>query len=168
MQMLTVQTVPAQVKEYNLDKIIAYAVKKNSNLAEQNLSSLKEEYINFMYLSSIADKPIAVPSDLVDQVFHAHLLHNRDYGKFCELLGKVIFHNPNDDQTTNQHKANTMQNLVNLSIQVFGENVFTIKGGDCSGSQCVSGESVYSSLESDCNVPVSCSASCDGSSDDGD
>ena len=153
MQLLNVQTVPAQITNFNLDKIVAYAIKKNPDLVQQNVESLKQEYINYMFLASVSDKTLAVPSKVVDDIWHAHLLHNKSYEEFCALLGKMIYHNPTSDETTPEQKAQTMQNLIDSSYQFFGGNVF---------------ESIVSFTESDCNYPVNCSSSCDGSSDDGD
>lgn len=54
-----------------------------------------EEYRRFAFLATAAGHPVA-PSDAVDQVWHLHLLHTRDYwGGFCpRVLGAPFHHGP--------------------------------------------------------------------------
>jgi hypothetical protein len=54
-----------------------------------------EEYRRFLYLAVICDHPV-VPSQVVDKVWHLHLLHARCYwNNLCrDLLGRPIYHTP--------------------------------------------------------------------------
>ncbi|MFN6039406.1 MAG: glycine-rich domain-containing protein, partial [Bacteroidota bacterium] len=45
------------------------------------------EYKKFMYLAAIADQ-IVSPSEIVDVVWHQHLVYTNSYNDFCKLAGK--------------------------------------------------------------------------------
>lgn len=51
------------------------------------------EYKKFMYLAATQQKMVS-PSEIVDIVWHQHLLFSHSYQKFCEILGKQIQHIP--------------------------------------------------------------------------
>lgn len=54
-----------------------------------------EEYRRFCFLAVTAEHPVT-PSDAVDQAWHLHLTHTRDYwGRFCpDVLGRALHHGP--------------------------------------------------------------------------
>ncbi|SMC81338.1 hypothetical protein [Moheibacter sediminis] len=79
------------------------------------------EYKKFMYLAATSDSMVS-PSEIVDQVWHEHLVFTKSYQEFCELLGKQIQHIPSTHhkgelQKFKQAKEDT-QVLYN---KVFGE-----------------------------------------------
>jgi hypothetical protein len=51
------------------------------------------EYKKFMYLAATSDFMVS-PSEIVDQVWHEHLIFTQSYTDFCRLLGKTIQHVP--------------------------------------------------------------------------
>lgn len=53
------------------------------------------EYRRFAFLYAISGEPVA-PSDVVDQVWHTHLLYTRNYWDiFCkQVLGRQLHHEP--------------------------------------------------------------------------
>jgi hypothetical protein len=51
------------------------------------------EYKKFMYLAVVSDLMVA-PSEIVDVVWHQHLIFTQSYDDFCTLLGKKIAHIP--------------------------------------------------------------------------
>ncbi len=51
------------------------------------------EYKKFMYLAATSDHMVS-PSEIVDQVWHQHLIFSRSYSDFCSVLGKEIQHIP--------------------------------------------------------------------------
>ena len=46
-----------------------------------------EEYRKFMYLAATADQMVS-PSEIVDHVWHQHLVYTKRYQQFCEIIGK--------------------------------------------------------------------------------
>ncbi|MBO6184734.1 MAG: DUF1399 domain-containing protein [Chryseobacterium sp.] len=51
------------------------------------------EYKKFMYLAAVSDMMVS-PSEIVDTVWHQHLIFTKSYSEFCQILGKQIQHIP--------------------------------------------------------------------------
>ncbi|WP_177763866.1 glycine-rich domain-containing protein [Flavobacterium sp. I3-2] len=51
------------------------------------------EYKKFMYLAATSNVMVS-PSEIVDVVWHQHLIFTKSYQKFCTILGKQIQHIP--------------------------------------------------------------------------
>ena len=51
------------------------------------------EYKKFMYLAAVSDSMVS-PSEVIDVVWHEHLIFTKSYKEFCDLLGKQIQHVP--------------------------------------------------------------------------
>ncbi len=68
-------------------------------LARENYWTLKftkkaiEEYKKFMYLAATTELMVS-PSEIVDLVWHQHLIFTQSYSNFCTLLGKTVQHIP--------------------------------------------------------------------------
>ena len=64
-----------------------------------------QEYRRFLFLAMEAGHPVS-PSDVVDQVWHLHILHTQDYWEvFCpEILGFPFHHQPNRGGEAEQNK----------------------------------------------------------------
>lgn len=59
------------------------------------------EYKKFMYLAAISDEMVS-PSEIVDAVWHQHLIFTKSYTEFCKLLGKRIEHVPSTHNPDNK------------------------------------------------------------------
>jgi len=51
------------------------------------------EYKKFMYLAATSDFMVS-PSEIIDNVWHQHLIFTQSYQEFCNILGKQIQHIP--------------------------------------------------------------------------
>ena len=51
------------------------------------------EYKKFMYLAATSEFMVS-PSEIVDEVWHKHLIFTQSYQEFCGILGKQIQHVP--------------------------------------------------------------------------
>ena len=51
------------------------------------------EYKKFMYLAAVSDMMVS-PSEILDTVWHQHLIFTKSYSEFCTILGKQIQHIP--------------------------------------------------------------------------
>lgn len=52
-----------------------------------------DEYKKFMYLAATVGKMVS-PSEIIDVVWHQHLIFTQSYSDFCQLLGRRIEHIP--------------------------------------------------------------------------
>lgn len=61
------------------------------------------EYKKFMYLAATSDKMVS-PSEVVDIVWHQHLVFTKSYNEFCNLLGRKIEHVPSTHNSKDHKK----------------------------------------------------------------
>jgi len=59
-----------------------------------DIKQLLEEYKKFLVIKVIAKDTQCSPSALIDQVWHAHILHTAKYRDACTALGVFIDHDP--------------------------------------------------------------------------
>lgn len=83
------------IEEYGFETRLAYENKWTHYVTKQAI----EEYKKFMFLASISNQMVS-PSEIIDIVWHQHLLFSKSYEKLCQILGKKIEHIPS---THNPH-----------------------------------------------------------------
>lgn len=88
------------------------------------------EYKKFMYLVSVNDTMLS-PSEIVDIVWHQHLIYSDSYHKFCEILEKQIKHLPSTHNSEETHLFNeAFKNTETKYKEIFGTSgwyLWTIK-----------------------------------------
>ena len=79
------------------------------------------EYKKFMYLAATADAMVS-PSEIVDVVWHQHLIFSQSYNEFCNLIGKRIEHVPSTHNREDYEKFGQAKERTNkLYVNEFGE-----------------------------------------------
>ncbi len=79
------------------------------------------EYKKFMYLAATANTMVS-PSEIVDIVWHQHLIFTKSYNEFCNLLEKKIQHIPSTHNKAEFEKfKNAKDNTTKLYEQEFGK-----------------------------------------------
>lgn len=79
-----------------------------------------QEYKRFMYLVATSDGVRRVPSKAVDHVWHAHMMHSRDYWDvFCAAIGRPIHHTPGGQGAAHLRDYDATRRAY---VEVFGEN----------------------------------------------
>ena len=81
------------------------------------------EYKKFMYLAATSNEMVS-PSEIVDIVWHQHLIFTKSYQKFCMILGKQIQHIPsthNKEDFTKFKKAKELTKI--LYEKTFGNQI---------------------------------------------
>lgn len=61
------------------------------------------EYKKFMFLAAVSDSMVS-PPEIVDIVWHQHLIFTQSYNHFCALLGKKIEHIPSTHNRSDERK----------------------------------------------------------------
>lgn len=82
--------------EGNLE--LAYErIKANlSNKSENFKNSLITNYMLFLEIRN--EHANCSPSDVIDMLWHSHILDTRDYYQYCDAhFGNIVHHNPNDN-----------------------------------------------------------------------
>ena len=75
--------------EYGFSTRLASENYWTANFTEEAIN----EYKKFMYLAAVSDQKVS-PSEIVDKVWHQHLVFSISYNEFCAVLGKRIEHVP--------------------------------------------------------------------------
>ncbi len=79
------------------------------------------EYKKFMYLAATSDFMVS-PSEIVDVVWHQHLIFTQSYSDFCSILGKTIQHVPSTHNKSDFAKfQQAKERTTKLYLQEFGE-----------------------------------------------
>lgn len=82
-----------------------------------------EEYRRYAFLYAVNGRPVA-PSDVVDQVWHLHLLYTRNYWEtFCQdVIGRPLHHEPAAGMAgERQRLGNWYADTLARYRQLFGE-----------------------------------------------
>ena len=125
--------------------ILDYVAKKHPQLIAQ-LPGLVLQYRQYMFLIALGQfKSMSVPSDAVDQIWHAHILHTVHYADFCQnVAGHFVHHNPFGDNTSQMERQGAVKALFQASHTIFGANVFapvllSADCGSCAGCSSCAG-----------------------------
>ena len=79
------------------------------------------EYKKFMYLAATSEMMVS-PSEIVDVVWHQHLVFTQSYSDFCRVLGKQIQHVPSTHSQADAEKFQQAKERTNNRYRsVFGE-----------------------------------------------
>lgn len=79
------------------------------------------EYKKFMYLAATSDFMVS-PSEIVDIVWHEHLIFTQSYQDFCTILDKKIAHIPSTHDKNEKEKfVKAKEKTTNLYESVFGK-----------------------------------------------
>ena len=119
-----------------LERILAYdpdkpgiAMPFSKRLAQENgwthayALAVISEYKRFVYLACISKHEV-VPSDEVDQVWHLHLAHSRDYWlDFCDkVLQRQLHHDPAEGGTSDEAQFTfNYKRTLTLYQTIFGK-----------------------------------------------
>ena len=77
------------------------------------------EYKKFAFLALVSASEIT-PSEQIDEVWHLHILHTRDYGIFAKSCGRFLHHSPGMPSGRPQFNRQYVE-TQKLYQQVFGE-----------------------------------------------
>jgi hypothetical protein len=131
-------TLLEKILNWDLSKIVDFVVIENPTIPESAVRSSEKEYKYFVYLLLLTGESLSIPTKLVDLIWHAHILHTREYVSFCnEVAGGYIHHKPYI--YTDEKFEDNLIKVSELSNLVFGNVVF-----DFSKSQYIPVVNFYS------------------------
>lgn len=128
-------TVPAHIKEYiysvNLDPVVTRLVKIDGWKRKHALAACKQ-YRDFIFLRKKYGHQYELPPSVeMDEVWHAHVLHTKDYFTFCDtIFGEYLHHNPHLEGGT--YTLKDLQQLFEketdrLYLKEFGDHIYAIR-----------------------------------------
>lgn len=84
------------------------------------------EYKKFMYLATTSEFMVS-PSEIVDTVWHQHLIFTQSYSDFCNIIGKQIQHIPSTHNKEEYEKFKlAKERTKTFYSNIFGEQPNTI------------------------------------------
>lgn len=99
------------IEEYGFETRLAYENKWTHHVTKQAI----EEYKKFMFLASISNQMVS-PSEIVDTVWHQHLIFSKSYEKLCQITGKKIEHIPS---THNPHNHSVFKTAKEYTTTLY-------------------------------------------------
>ena len=105
------------IEEYGFETRLAYENKWTHHVTKQAI----EEYKKFMFLASISNQMVS-PSEIVDRVWHQHLIFSKSYERLCQIAGRKIEHIPSTHNPHNHSVFNTAkEHTATLYESYFGQ-----------------------------------------------
>lgn len=99
--------------------------------SEKSALAATQLYRNFLYLKKkYGDEHILPPSYEIDEVWHAHILHTRQYVDFCStLFGGFLHHRPHlaEEASSQMELEKLFETTQQLHCEEFGDYIYAIK-----------------------------------------
>lgn len=111
------------VKGLDLSYLVKRLVTKE-NWIEDEAQEAVRKYKNFLILAcKYPDRIAFVPTEEIDAVWHAHILHTRNYMHDCDqILGKYLHHKPSSGSKEDQERLkNGYIKTAQLYVEEFNE-----------------------------------------------
>ena len=126
MNYIELQEAQKIIYSLNLDPII-YRLSHVYKWSRKDAREAVEQYRNYIFLRKKYFPQDFPPSQDIDEVWHAHILHTKDYINFCQqVFGSYFHHNPGSEDTAvfaEQFERET-QELYNKE---FGDYIYAIR-----------------------------------------
>jgi hypothetical protein len=118
------------IDHWDLSDVKRYVSKK---FPDMDVDLAIKEYRFWMYLLACVSERLFAPNPDMDQVWHAHILHTRDYIHFCnEIKGQYIHHQHVEVDCQSKRR----EQLFLAAEQAFGSVPFRCDLTACSDHFC--------------------------------
>jgi len=110
----------AFISVMSLDKPIKYTVTKHPRL-KKYVNELDFAYRVFLYccvLGCSYNVSLNGPGDVIDEVWHAHILHSEQYQFQCnKIFGSYLHHSPVDGDAEKKEESSALLDLMKFLIK---------------------------------------------------
>lgn len=118
-------------------KSLKFKLMNDNGWTESDYNKAEGEYIRFLTLKMLYPGKSLAPSELIDVVWHAHILNTSAYHEDCnELFGFYLHHIPhleNEKSDTNETLFDETKKLFPI---VFSREMIVSKSARCEGQPC--------------------------------
>jgi hypothetical protein len=112
-------------------------VKRENNWDEETWKLASEEYVRFLTLRQKYPSVTLVPSELVDVVWHAHILNTEQYHADCDrLFGRYLHHVPHLEDDVSEENEQGYLETQRLFQNEFGDSMLAPQAARCQGKPC--------------------------------
>jgi hypothetical protein len=120
----------------NIDNI-AEKAKKENDWSQETWLQAKQEYMRFLTLRKKYPHETLAPSNLMDGVWHIHILNTQQYFTDCDtLFGRYLHHVPHLESEPSEENEETFRTTQALYQREFGEPMVTSSAARCDGKPC--------------------------------
>ncbi len=127
------------IEEVDLGPVVERLVKIDKWNREDAIKASKQ-YRNYLFLRKKYPNEKLPPSKEIDDVWHAHVLHTRDYRHFCKQVfahceDQYLDHDPHLSEAGNiAFLEQLFENTQELYLKEFGHYIYQIRAGTIIGS----------------------------------
>ena len=145
-----------KVRDLDLQRIIWKMAdpEEGKGFTPQMLARAEMDYRRFLHLHILYPGMELVPTKMIDEVWHQHILDTRAYSGDCErIFGHFLHHYPYFGMNGEEDKQNlesSFEKTQNVWIEEFGEPMFELEAVRCEGHACHAPSSCA------CRSPGSC------------
>ena len=129
---------------------VASRTQKRMGWSNSYTTLILKEYLRYLTIAQTHPDIHLVPSELVDEIWHDHILHTKRYMADCQtLFGRYMHHLPETDPVAIAEGSKPdIKKTLELYVEVFGEAAPREIWGVAAGSQectagCKSGSGVW-------------------------
>ena len=121
-------------------KFKLYSKENEEKWTKEKICLAEAEYKNFLMLIKLYPEKLIVPSKIMDEFWHMHILDTEAYRKDCkEIFGHFIDHYPYFGIHGNEDKQNlidSFEETKKLYFKSFGVRISEFESARCEGKPC--------------------------------
>lgn len=112
-----------EIDKFDLSMVMRRFKQKNPDL---DADYAEDQYKLFMYLCCVDTSGyLPVPNNLIDEVWHNHLMFTKEYNEFCrKTAGRFLHHTPPIDGFSEEEVEERWKIISSVAKQHFGEYPF--------------------------------------------
>lgn len=120
-------------------KHVVDRTQKRMGWSDDQTAQIFAEYLRYLNIAQANPKVMVVPSVLIDEIWHDHILHTKQYFSDCiAMFGNYMHHLPEKDPLAGGVKPDIQETLA-LYTKMFNETPPIQVWGCCAGSKECSG-----------------------------
>ena len=124
---------------FDLSLVIDRVAQDHPDWPVERLATAELEYRRYLALSKIESETALIPTLDADEVWHAHILHTKQYRDDCNsFFGYFLDHAP----FNRSNEKFPISHTAKLYLEVFGDEYNTSNMAECTNCNCTDGASV--------------------------
>jgi hypothetical protein len=116
---------------------LKYKLMKDNGWDSSEHMEAEGEYIRFLTLKVMHPELSLAPTELIDIMWHAHILNTEAYHNDCNIMfGKYLHHVPHLEEGASDENTNSFENMKRLFPLVFQREMVVSEAARCEGKPC--------------------------------
>jgi len=116
---------------------LRHKLAKENNWTEEEWSQAELEYVRFLTIHQANPKSPLAPSELMDKMWHGHILNTQAYARDCEaLFGRFLHHVPHLEAGVSEENQEAYESTQELYEKMFDCPMIMSASARCEGKPC--------------------------------